>query len=47
MIFFDFDGTLLESNGAWADIDRTFLGRHAMWITAPTTPFPTPPTTPG
>ena len=32
MIFFDFDGTLLESNGAWEDIDRTFLGRHGLAI---------------
>ena len=32
MIFFDFDGTLLESNGAWADIDRTFLGRHGLAV---------------
>lgn len=32
MIFFDFDGTLLESNGAWADIDRAFLGSHGLAV---------------
>ncbi|MCI5624713.1 MAG: HAD family phosphatase [Clostridiales bacterium] len=32
MIFFDLDGTLLDSNRAWEDIDRTFLGRHGLAI---------------
>ena len=27
MYFFDMDGTVLDSNGIWADIDRRFLGR--------------------
>ena len=27
MYFFDLDGTILDSNGAWGDIDRAFLGR--------------------
>ena len=51
MIFFDLDGTLLDSNRAWEDIDRTFLGRHGLAIPegyvdySPTTLFPTPPTT--
>ena len=27
MVFFDLDGTLLDSNGIWLDIDIAFLGR--------------------
>ena len=30
MYFFDFDGTLLDSNGIWLDIDIEFLGRHGI-----------------
>ena len=30
MIFFDLDGTLLDSNGVWLDIDIAFLGRHGV-----------------
>ncbi len=30
MIFFDLDGTLLDSNGVWLDIDVAFLGRHGI-----------------
>ena len=29
MVFFDLDGTLLDSNGIWLDIDIAFLG--AAW----------------
>ena len=28
MYFFDLDGTLLDSNGIWLDIDIEFLGRR-------------------
>ena len=30
MYFFDLDGTLLDSNGIWLDIDRDFLARHGI-----------------
>lgn len=30
MLFFDLDGTLLDSNGIWLDIDLAFLGRHGI-----------------
>ena len=30
MFFFDLDGTLLDSNGIWLDIDIAFLGRHGI-----------------
>ena len=30
MYFFDLDGTLLDSNGLWMDIDRDFLGRFGV-----------------
>lgn len=30
MYFFDLDGTLLDSNGVWLDIDIKFLGRHGV-----------------
>ena len=30
MILFDLDGTLLDSNGIWLDIDIEFLGRHGI-----------------
>ena len=28
MLFFDLDGTLLDSNGVWLDIDVEFLGQQ-------------------
>lgn len=31
MIFFDLDGTLLDSNGLWLDIDRRFLKERGIW----------------
>ena len=30
MLFFDLDGTLLDSNGIWLDIDIEFLGRYGI-----------------
>lgn len=30
MYFFDLDGTLLDSNGIWLDIDMEFLGLHGI-----------------
>ena len=30
MYFFDLDGTLLDSNGIWLDIDVAFLARHGI-----------------
>lgn len=30
MYFFDLDGTLLDSNGIWLEIDIEFLGRHGI-----------------
>lgn len=30
MYFFDLDGTLLDSNGIWLDIDIAFLGRYGV-----------------
>lgn len=30
MIFFDLDGTLLDSNGLWLKIDQTFLENHGI-----------------
>lgn len=30
MYFFDLDGTLLDSNGIWLDIDMVFLGQHGI-----------------
>ena len=32
MYFFDLDGTLLDSNGIWLEIDLTFLGQHGIEI---------------
>ena len=28
MYLFDLDGTLIDSNGIWAEVDRTFLARQ-------------------
>lgn len=30
MIFFDLDGTLIDSNGVWLQVDHTFLGRRGL-----------------
>ena len=30
MFFFDLDGTLVDSNGIWKDVDRTFLARRGL-----------------
>ena len=30
MFFFDLDGTLIDSNGVWKDVDRTFLARRGL-----------------
>ena len=30
MFFFDMDGTLIESNGVWKDVDREFLARRGL-----------------
>ena len=30
MLLFDLDGTLIDSNGIWEDIDLAFLGRHGL-----------------
>lgn len=28
MLLFDLDGTLIDSNGVWLEVDKTFLSRH-------------------
>ena len=28
MLIFDLDGTLLDSNGVWLEVDKTFLARR-------------------
>jgi len=33
MILFDLDGTLIDSNGIWADVDRVFLARRGFAYT--------------
>ena len=30
MLLFDFDGTLVDSNGVWVDVDYEFLGRRGV-----------------
>ncbi|MDD3347143.1 HAD family phosphatase [Oscillibacter sp.] len=30
MFFFDLDGTLIDSNGVWKEVDRTFLSRRGL-----------------
>lgn len=30
MKLFDLDGTLIDSNGIWVDVDLRFLGRHGL-----------------
>ncbi len=34
MIFFDLDGTLVDSNGAWVEVDREFLTKRGLIHTA-------------
>ena len=33
MIFFDLDGTLIDSNGVWIEVDEQFLGRYGFEVT--------------
>ena len=33
MIFFDMDGTLIDSNGVWLQVDHDFLGRRGLQVT--------------
>ena len=33
MIFFDLDGTLIDSNGVWLQVDHDFLGRRGLRVT--------------
>ena len=28
MLIFDLDGTLIDSNGVWVEVDKTFLARR-------------------
>ena len=44
MYFFDLDGTLLDSNGIWLDIDIRFLGEHGISPVPGTTPTMSPTT---
>ena len=30
MLLFDLDGTLIDSNGVWKEVDRTFLARRGL-----------------
>ena len=30
MYLFDMDGTLIDSNGVWKDVDREFLARRGL-----------------
>ena len=30
MLFFDLDGTLIDSNSVWKEVDRTFLERRGL-----------------
>ena len=30
MKLFDFDGTLVDSNGVWVEVDNTFLARRGL-----------------
>ena len=44
MFFFDLDGTLINSNGIWKEVDREFLARRGIPYThAYTEGWPTPP----
>ena len=33
MLFFDMDGTLIDSNGVWKNVDREFLARRGLAYT--------------
>ena len=33
MLFFDLDGTLIDSNGVWKNVDREFLARRGIAYT--------------
>ena len=33
MLLFDLDGTLIDSNGIWTDIDMRFLSRRGLEVT--------------
>ena len=33
MLLFDMDGTLIDSNGVWREVDRTFLARRGLSYT--------------
>lgn len=33
MLLFDLDGTLIDSNGVWVDVDKVFLARHGFAYT--------------
>ena len=35
MYLFDLDGTLIDSNGIWAEVDRTFLARATLSYRSP------------
>ena len=30
LLLFDLDGTLIDSNGIWVEVDLAFLGRHGL-----------------
>ena len=30
VLFFDLDGTLIDSNGVWKEVDRAFLARRGL-----------------
>ena len=33
MLLFDLDGTLIDSNGVWLQVDHDFLGRRGLEVT--------------
>ena len=39
MLFFDLDGTLVDSNGVWVQVDEDFLGRRGLEVTRAYTEF--------
>lgn len=52
MLLFDMDGTLIDSNGVWKNVDREFLARrgiaytHAYYEGVAIPSFPWPPSSP-
>ena len=52
MYLFDFDGTLVDSNGVWVEIDNGFLARRGLTPTREYSDtvghsiFPSPPSSP-